>query len=224
MRDSSILSLALSLSLGAASVTAHADAAPSPPSAASMTVLVPVDAPSRVRLTGPTPGLTLDRRSGVTMQSGVVVAERWTAVCAAPCDALLPSDGHYRVSAPDTEPQYLPRLRGQDAELNADLKGNGAQSVGVGIILAGVGALAIGTGLIISEASRSSELSMRGGDKESVSFAPGIVTLSLSLPLMIIGGIVAGSGQGTLTVSMHDATPEVSLGDGLTLTPQGIAF
>lgn len=228
MRSTSILSFALSVALAATSIPARADTpittTTAPAGATTVTVLVPVEPSSHVRLSGRTPGLTLDRRSGVTLQSGIVVDEEWTAICAAPCDAILPADGHYRVSAPDTEPQYVPRLHGQDADLSADLKGNGTQALGLGVVLAGVAAIGIGTGLLISEASHSMEMSRPGSPKESVSLAPGIVTLSLSLPLMIVGGIICGSGQGSLTVSMHGDVPEVSIADGVSLSPEGIVF
>jgi hypothetical protein len=48
--------------------------------------------------------------------------------------------------------------------------------------------------------------------------------MSASLPLLIVGVAVASAGQGSLTVSMHDAVPTVSLGDGLLLSPTGLLF
>ncbi|MFI5301271.1 MAG: hypothetical protein ACHREM_24570, partial [Polyangiales bacterium] len=185
---------------------------------------VPTLPPSHVTLDGPTPGLALERRTGVTLRSGIVVDELWQTVCLAPCDASLDADARYRVSAPGKVAQDVPRLHGQDAELSADLSGSGSTTTGLVLVLAGVGAVMVGGVLLATEASASSEASFSGHPHDSVSVMPGVVTLSLSLPLMIIGLIIGTSGQGSLTVSAHDAMPMVSLGSGVSLTPAGMAF
>ncbi len=227
MKSSSLLSALLSVALVAASTSARADDATgvsTTTDASGISVSVIAPPPSHVHLSGPTPGLSLDRRTGVTTRSGIVTDEQWQSVCRAPCDATLPADGLYRVSAPDTVPQYVPHLHGQDAELNADLRGSSAQTVGVTLALVGVGAIVAGSLLFAVEGTENSQQSPFQKSQGSVSYAPAIITMSASLPLLIVGVAVASAGQGSLTVSMHDAVPTVSLGDGLLLSPTGLLF
>jgi hypothetical protein len=223
VRNAFVSSL-LSLSVVAGSLDARADdvVPPADPPSDASGGLVVTEAPSHVHLTAHTTGATLERRTGVTMRSGMITDEVWRSVCVAPCEATLAADARYRVVAPDTIPQDVPRLHGQDADLDADLHGNTSMTVGLALVLAGVGAIGVGTGLLVSESSQSMDLAMSGHPHADVSHVPGIVVLSMSLPLMIVGALVASSGQGSLTVTTHE--PTVSLGGGVGLSPEGLVF